>query len=124
MRYVHKNNLSSHISFEPEIMHSEMNNFYNSVDLFVLPSYYEALGCVYLEAWATNTPFIAIQDQGISELIPVSEKDSLLAVKGSVKSLTKIILESMTRRSYPFDVAYDIRNTISQFLYHSIFYDE
>ena len=56
--YVFTNNLTKSITFEKELPHNELNRFYNNLDLFVLPSYYEALGCVYLESWATNTPFI------------------------------------------------------------------
>ena len=60
--YVKEHNLDSIISFESEKEHSALNIFYNEIDLFVLPSYYEALGCVYLESWATNTPFIGISN--------------------------------------------------------------
>ncbi|HEX5315083.1 MAG TPA: glycosyltransferase [Candidatus Kapabacteria bacterium] len=37
--------------------------------LFVLPSTYEALGCVYLEAMSAAKPVIACRDQGIAEVI-------------------------------------------------------
>lgn len=37
--------------------------------LFVLPSRYEALGCVYLEAMATAKPAIGCRGQGIAEII-------------------------------------------------------
>ena len=69
-KYVNDNNLSEFILFEKELEHHKLNKFYNEIDLFVLPSYYEALGCVYLESWATNTPFIAVKNQGVSEIIP------------------------------------------------------
>ena len=115
--YVFLNKLSECITFEKEMPHKKLNEFYNAIDLFVLPSYYEALGCVYLESWATNTPFIGIQGQGISELIPIKEKSKLLAVKQSVDSLKEKILEQLnTRRSYPFILKYDIRNTIKDFI--------
>ena len=41
----------------------------------------KALGCVYLESWATNTPFIAVKDQGISEIIPKNLKNLMLVPK-------------------------------------------
>jgi glycosyltransferase involved in cell wall biosynthesis len=37
--------------------------------LFALPSRYEALGCVYLEAMSTEKPVIACRGQGIDEVI-------------------------------------------------------
>ncbi len=78
--------------FEKELPHAELNKFYNEIDLFVLPSYYEALGCVYLESWATETPFIAIENQGISELLStrnkkifLTEKENILLLKDKIK---------------------------------------
>ena len=73
-RYVKDNNLLEYIYFEKEQKHSELNIFYNQLDLFVLPSYYEALGCVYFEAWATNIPVISIEGQGFTELVGEDEK--------------------------------------------------
>ena len=115
--YVKEHNLESIISFESNKEHTELNVFYNEIDLFVLPSYYEALGCVYLESWATNTPFIGIEGQGISELMPDHEKGNLLAVKQSIDSLKKKILgEYNRRRSYPFVSKYNIKSTIKEFV--------
>jgi glycosyltransferase involved in cell wall biosynthesis len=37
--------------------------------LFALPSRYEGLGCVYLEAMSTEKPVIACRGQGIDEII-------------------------------------------------------
>jgi glycosyltransferase involved in cell wall biosynthesis len=121
-KYVFENNLSKYILFENEIVHEKLNDFYNIIDLFVLPSYYEALGCVYLESWATNTPFIGIEGQGISELIPKKERKTFLAEVQSVESLMeKILLAYNNRKSYPFDEKYDIKNTIKEFINSSFF---
>ena len=94
-----------------------MNQFFNEIDLFVLPSYYEALGCVYLESWATNTPFIAIKGQGISELIPDEKKSFYLAEKQnpiSLKEKIQIIIEKDEKMQ--FDYSLSIKNTIEKFL--------
>jgi len=121
-RYVVENKLSKYIIFEKEIAHEKLNNFYNSIDLFVLPSYYEALGCVYLESWATNTSFVGIEGQGVSELIPKKERKTLLAEVQSIESLKeKILLAYNNRKIYPFDERYDIKNTIKEFMNYSFF---
>ena len=113
------------IIFESEIAHQKLNDFYNEIDLFVLPSYYEASACVLMEAWATETPFISIKEQGIAELIPINEIDNLLADKKSPESLKeKIIGEYNRKRCYPFNEKYDINNTISEFLKQPFFYDK
>ena len=121
-KYVNENNLSKYIIFENEIAHEKLNDFYNSIDLFVLPSYFEALGCVYLESWATNTPFIAVEGQGISELIIDEDRNKILAQVQSIESLKeKILIAFNNRKSYPFNKKYDIKNTILNFLSLSIF---
>jgi glycosyltransferase involved in cell wall biosynthesis len=121
-QFVVDHNLSSYILFEKERPHTLINDFYNEIDLFVVPSYYEALGCVFLEAWATDTPILSIKEQGIAELIPTNEIDNLLADKKSPESLKeKILGEYNRKRSYPFDEDYDIRNTIRKFINYSFF---
>lgn len=120
--YVKEHNLDSIIGFESEKEHSALNIFYNEIDLFVLPSYYEALGCVYLESWATNTPFIAVRNQGISELIPDDMKDKFLVSKSDELNLSKRILDFKNNTvSFPFDEKYNIKNTISNFLKNQVF---
>ena len=115
--YVVKNNLTNIISFESEMSHEHLNLFYNEIDLFVLPSYYEALGCVYMEAWATNTPFIAIKGQGISELLQSKDKIYSLANAKDVSSLIECILKNMnSKRHFVFDKNYKIDNLVDKFI--------
>ena len=121
--YVNKNNLNEIISFEKEIEHETLNLFYNEIDLFVLPSYFEALGCVYLESWATNTPFIAVKGQGISEIIPDVNK-MLFEAKNISKLVEKILFFMNNSFTLKPVNEFDIRNTISDFLTHDIFLDD
>lgn len=90
-RYVENNNLSQYFSFEDEVMHDQLLAFYQSLDLFVLPSYWEAFGCVYTEAYACGVPFIAIKGQGISEIIPKEDAEQWLIDKGDDERLATII---------------------------------
>ena len=120
--YVKEHNLDSIISFENEKEHSALNIFYNEIDLFVLPSYYEALGCVYLESWATNTPFIGVEGQGISELLPNNKKDIFLVKLKDPICLQKCISHVMRfNDTIIFDNNYNIQNLIHDFLDHLIF---
>jgi len=123
-KYVEYAGLNKSIIFEKEIKHKELNIFFNQIDLFVLPSYYEALGCVYMESWATNTPFIAVIDQGISELIPEGLKNKMLVSKSDEADLAKKILYFMNNEiEHIFNPLFDIKNTISTFLKNKIFND-
>jgi glycosyltransferase involved in cell wall biosynthesis len=118
--YVIKNSLTDNIIFLPEKEHSKLNDFYNSIDLFVMPSYYEALGCVYLEAWASNTPFIAIERQGISEIVHFPEL--MLIEKQDIGGLQEKILYFMNSNTEMiFDDKFSIENTIANFLNFKIF---
>ena len=118
--YVKSNKLNNFITFENEMPHMKLNKFLNKIDLFVLPSVYEALGCVYLESWATNTPFIGIKDQGISEIL--KEKKEMLANPHDYKNLAKKIsffIENDIEMSFP--AKYDIKYTMKSFFEQDFF---
>lgn len=66
-------NLTESIEFKKEVHHQELATFYNNLDLFVLPSYFEGFGCVFTEAAACGIPYIICKHQGASEYIPETE---------------------------------------------------
>lgn len=65
--------------FIDEMRHEDLPDFYRSLDLFVMPSYFEGFGCVYVESWACGTPFVACEGQGIEDMIADNEKALWLA---------------------------------------------
>lgn len=89
--YVDEHSLGEYFEFKTEVQHSALPDFYRSLDLFVLPSYWEAFGCVYTEAYACGVPFIGVKGQGISELIPEEDADKWLIEKGDANQLKKLI---------------------------------
>lgn len=95
-KYVVKHQLQKQITFQKEVMHKELNTFYNTLDLFVLPSFHEAFGCVYTEAYACGVPFVGVKRQGIAELIPAADIDTWLIDKGDAVKLAEIILNFRT----------------------------
>lgn len=120
LEFVKNNNLSKNIVFEKEIEHKKLNQFFNEIDLFVLPSYYEALGCVYLESWATNTPFIAVKNQGIAELAPDSER-MLVSEKNPNELAEKIKFFINNDFKLTTVEEFSLENTISNLLLNKIF---
>lgn len=69
-QYVNENGLNDYFEFKNEVDHSQLNAYYNTLDLFVLPSYWDSFGCVYTEAYACGVPFMTARGTGITELIP------------------------------------------------------
>jgi teichuronic acid biosynthesis glycosyltransferase TuaC len=62
-------NIASHVRFEGRQSRSFVAAAMQQCTMFVLPSYYEALGCVYLEAMSCGKPVIGCTGQGIEEII-------------------------------------------------------
>ena len=57
------------VTFHGKLPYREVAKRMRESDLFVLPSYYEALGCVYLEAMACGVPAVGVKGMGIDEII-------------------------------------------------------
>jgi len=117
--YVKEHNLADNVFFMDTVPHHELLHFYNTLDLFVLPSYWEAFGCVYVEAHVCGVPFIAVQEQGISEIVKPIHADRQLIAKSDVNALQNNILYYYQHRSYfpELNIDYTIDVLIKAFLF-------
>lgn len=91
--YLEKNliSLASRLNIEDRVLFrgyqpvSVIADAMQQADLFVLPSEYEAFGCVYVEAMACGVPVIACEGQGISELIQDGKNGFLVPTRSPEK---------------------------------------
>ena len=69
--------------------------------VFALPSEYEGLGCVYLEAMASGKPAIACEGQGIDEIIEHGSSGWLVPPRGEAQlsDALRILLQNQDFRS-------------------------
>lgn len=61
--------ISSYVDFLGYVPYEKIAELMRNARLFCLPSWYEALGCVYLEAMASEIPTIGCYGNGIDEVI-------------------------------------------------------
>lgn len=115
--YIIKEKLSEYFIFEKEVHHKELNKYYNTLDLFVLPSFFEGFGCVFTEAAACGVPFMGCVNQGYSEYIPDEDRDKWLIEPGDYKRLAEIIESYMKfRYKQVLKEKYDIDYLIADYL--------
>jgi glycosyltransferase involved in cell wall biosynthesis len=62
-------NVVEHVQFLGSLPHAEAMQQMAACDIFVLPSWREAFGVVYLEAMAHGKPIIGTEGEGIAEII-------------------------------------------------------
>ncbi len=77
--------IAQRVQFEGRRSRKDVADAMQACSVFVLPSRYEGLGCVYLEAMACGKPVIACRGQGIDEIIE-HEKNGWLIAEWTVPS--------------------------------------
>ena len=107
--YVLNHRLTEYIRFEKEVHHKELLTYYNSLDLFVLPTSFEGFGCVFTEAYACGIPFMLCEHQGASEYIAEEDQEKWLFPKDDYERLSYLIEQYMENKYeqkliYPYDI--------------------
>ena len=100
-RYVAEKGLDRFVEVRTEVDHTQLCAYYNTLDLFVLPSYWDAFGCVYTEAYACGVPFMTARGSGITELIPTADYHRWVIEPHDHTSLARNIKEVMAQRGTP-----------------------
>jgi teichuronic acid biosynthesis glycosyltransferase TuaC len=80
--------IEQQVNFVGRKSRSEVAEAMRLCSVFVLPSWNEGLGCVYLEAMSSGKPVIACQGQGIDEVIEHG-KNGWLIPAGGLEQLTQ-----------------------------------
>lgn len=102
--------------FRDEVRHEQLRDFYHSIDLFVLPSYFEGFGCVFTEAYACGVPFITCGGQGIDDMIYEEDRGLWLCKPRNPEDLAAKIKYFMEKRPVQrLKGEIDINNLVSHF---------
>jgi glycosyltransferase involved in cell wall biosynthesis len=92
MRQVAGNELQDFVSILNILPHEQLLELMSICDIFVLPSWAEGLGIVYLEAMASGLPVIGCKGQGIEDIVTHEETGFLVEPKNS-QQLASLLLE-------------------------------
>ena len=98
-KYIDEHGLTKYVEWSQECVHEQLPEYYHSLDLFVLPSYFEGFGCVYTEAAACGVPFMGCVNQGYSEYIPKEDRDIWLIKPKDYIQLAKNIANYIDNRN-------------------------
>jgi glycosyltransferase involved in cell wall biosynthesis len=106
--------LDGAVTFHGEQPKHEVAEFMRRADLFVLPSLFENLPCVLIEAMASGLPFVATEVGGVPELVdgvgawlcpphdPDALADAVVAALGQSGALDRNDLAQRTQRRYGY----------------------
>lgn len=106
-------NLGDKVQFCGRQARSQVAEAMQRCTLFALPSWYEGLGCVYLEAMASGKVAIGCWDQGIDEVIRHAENGWLVNPKDPV-ALAQALSELLANPAVRDCVGAAARRTILQ----------
>ncbi|GAB1790267.1 glycosyltransferase [Priestia megaterium] len=91
--YVKENNMSENVIFEGYKPHKEAISYFEKADIFILPSWNEAFGVVYVEALAHSVPVIGCRGEGGPEDLSNLGNCILLVEKQNVTEIEENLLK-------------------------------
>lgn len=111
-KYVRDKGLEDQVEFLTEIVHTDMPKFYNSFDLFVLPSVNEAFCCALIEAQACGLPIICCKGISTEEIMTDGSRNACLIDPYSPDNILKVVIqvrEARIKASFFRDLDIDVQ---------------
>lgn len=88
--------LSTYLSLEENVNFvgwiEDTHHFFNSIDIFCLPSTHEPFGIIVLEAMACSTPIVATKTEGPLEILEDKENGLLCEIDSAIDLSKKLAL--------------------------------
>ena len=93
--------IAGRVHFRGRQKRAQIADLMRQATIFALPSRYEGLGCVYLEAMSAGRPVIACRGQGIEEVIENGANGCLIDaddLPGLIGIISELLQQPETRR--------------------------
>jgi teichuronic acid biosynthesis glycosyltransferase TuaC len=103
--------IDSQVEFTGQMSRVAVADAMRACTLLALPSRYEGLGCVYLEAMACAKPVIACRGQGIDEIIEHGKNGWLISVDG-LDELVQGLRDLLASSELPSRIGAAARETV------------
>ena len=109
---IKKHGLSDKVKMYGRVEDEQLQALYELADVFVLPSYWEGYGIVFLEAMSFGLPVVSTTAGAIPEVV-THEKNGLLVRAGDVQALSqalhRLIVQPDTRAKFAEHAAQAVR---------------
>jgi teichuronic acid biosynthesis glycosyltransferase TuaC len=107
--------IDDRVSFLGRLSRRQVAERMQHCSVFALPSSYEALGCVYLEAMACGKPVVGCRGQGIEEIVQ-SDTNGFLVDQCDVRGLTDVLSRLLRGPDLRRQIAAQAHRTVHQCL--------
>lgn len=104
--------ISERVSFLGRQSRQSVATAMRECTIFALPSRFEGLGCVYLEAMACGKPVIACQGQGIGEIVQHEHNGWLIPADG-VREMSDALVRLLSSPDLRIHIGANARQTIT-----------
>ncbi|MBI5681012.1 MAG: glycosyltransferase [Methanobacterium sp.] len=105
--------LETHVIFAGKISPSDIHEYYQSSDIFVLPSHTEGTPLVVIEAMACGLPIVASNVGGIPEIVINNKNGFIITPQNEIELISKvqILVKNQSLRNKFADKSIEIINT-------------
>ena len=111
MSSVNSKNLEKYVSFEGLQVKENLQNYYNSFDLVVVPSRFEGFGLTAIEAMSYEVPVVASKADGLKEVIE-DKVSGILVSNENPEEYAKEILTLINDRNFRKEIGINGRKRV------------